>query len=144
MKRISHIWKVRLEVAAIVALCILGAARPWRNLNRGVGLVSEIRADSTFATDTTYTVEGPALQIVLPQAVVDTLTETIARKDSVRGVMQDSAEKLDKRIHALNREIEQKQKTVEKKQQQLVSLDRLNELLTRQNKQPTQYGHQNP
>nr|WP_293845254.1 hypothetical protein [uncultured Arsenicibacter sp.] len=143
MKTQNFVFKTHFQIAAIAVMFFLIAARPWGALNRTLGIVSEEKAVAdSLASDSVYTVETPV--VVLPPETADTLAESLVRRDSTHRALADSANFIDGRIKTLEKRIAAKRQELKKKEQELVSVDEINDLLTRQSKSQKQPGYLHP
>ena len=128
MKQYMHY----LLLAGLVGLAI---SRPWRPLVHAVGIVTpmdSLRADSSNVDREDSLLINP-VAITLPDVVTDSLSESFRLRTKKKGYLEDQ----NKLLQAENAKLDKERKRLmgenQKKQQQLLDEQAINELLEKQN-----------
>lgn len=126
--------KIYIKPLCIVALLLLVAFRPWRQVNQTVGLrsvtdsvdVAVRESDSLLVTQAIELPETP-VKVVLPKEQISTLVNEVKQQETEIKTLTEKKKKQTDQIAQLRKSVSQKQETI-------VSLKEIDELLSRQNK----------
>lgn len=109
-------------IGIVLALALI-AAKPWRTVNKTLGVRQPDSLSTAYQNDSMM-VTTP-IQVVLPASQVDTLRMTLVLQDSVMAVLRDS---LKRQVY----EIAKLERSIKAKQSKIVTLEEVDELLKRQ------------
>ncbi len=124
--------KTYLFLSAVLLLLL--ANRPWGHFNQAVGIystVDSLRADTLSRAELDSLLPGP-LAIGMPQAMNDSLTRV--RQEQLCQ-LQQQADSLDQQIGTLDARVKKAKRTIQERQQSLLSMQQIEQLLVQQ-KQP--------
>lgn len=112
-------------------LLLLLALRPWGHFNQAVGIYSTIdslRADTLSREELDSLMPGP-LAIGMPQAMSDSLTRV--RRQQLADLEQQ-VDSLDRQITTLDTRVKKAKRTIQERQQSLLSMQQIEQLLVQQ------------
>ncbi|MVM34978.1 hypothetical protein GO755_33430 [Spirosoma sp. HMF4905] len=133
--------KTYTKLLCIAGLALILAFRPWRQVNQSVGLRSVSDSlDVALKESDSLLVNQAALPVETPVKVVLPTEEISALVDNVKELESEKKALLDKKKSLAN-EIAQLRKSVSLKQETIVSLKEIDELLSKQNKKSTTTGY---
>jgi len=134
------------KYVAIFAMLCLGsliAARPWSTVNAHLGIgrpadsvqTRQVQTLDYLTTEDSVVIASPIpLNVVLPQAVTDSLVERITRQEHYKKGLEEDTRLLEAEILAVKAERAKKQAILEREQQQLANIEQIEQLLRRQQK----------
>ncbi|GAB3753963.1 hypothetical protein [Spirosoma pomorum] len=127
-------YQTYLFFSLLAGLLALVVAKPWGQLNSVVGIEStadSLRLDSmaTAQIDSLFIDE---VAVALPEIVGDSLSYTVEARKKKKAYLEEQSALLQKENQVLDAALKKKQKSIQEKQQSLVSLDEIERLLIKQ------------